>query len=492
MFFFYFILCLLFISTLNFLFIKTATNKKNFPILKFIFEKHPFAIPFCLLLFAWLPYLIIKYPGTPGWDFYHFLNNYYNYDNSLTHHFPLFYVFMCMSFIKFGISKNNINFGLFSLTLFHTLFMLFSFSYVFTYLKKWNINLKFRLFLLLFFCLNPLFCHYSTTLYHDIIYSSLLLLYTLILTDITIKNSLNKKEVAICVLALLICLTRKNGIFLIIPIHICIFYHFCKEKKNYLKKSLLLLPIFIYFLSNYILSLSYPRTSVLEALSVPLQTISRYSKEYHSSISEKELQAINRVIDYETIQELYNPTIVDTVRNEAGNYNCNTKDILYFFKTWTKLFFRHPDSYIQAFINNTYQLYYPFEKTTYFFFKVKEEEDYKTILDFQRPMKLNPYVDNLQKIDTMFQKIPFLTCIDDPGIYVWLLFYLIVKCRKNNMIKKDYLPLYPVIFTFLICLVGPTIDFNTRYAFPIIFSIFPLWAFYSSYLIQKKKIEKIQ
>ena len=40
------------------------------------------------------------------------------------------------------------------------------------------------------------------------------------------------------------------------------------------------------------------------------------------------------------------------------------------------------------------------------------------------------------------------------------------------------LPLLPLIATFVCCINAPTILYNTRYVFPIIFSIFPLLLFY--------------
>ena len=86
--------------------IENGKNKNN-KITNIIFEKYPFILTFVIILICWLPVIIIKYPGTPGWDFYHFLNNYYLYDKGLTQHFPLFYVFFCVYIIKFGMLINR-------------------------------------------------------------------------------------------------------------------------------------------------------------------------------------------------------------------------------------------------------------------------------------------------------------------------------------------------------------------------------------------------
>lgn len=464
---------------------KVAIKKKGSKITQLIFDKKPFLFPFLFILLFWLPFIIIKYPGTPGWDFYHFLNNYYMFDEGLTNHFPIVYVFTCVYFIKFGIWIHNVNMGLFLLTIFHMLFMLISFSITFYYLKKWSINYKYRWFLLLFFSLNPLFANYSTTLYHDIISSSLLLIYTLILTDFILETVNTKKLLIFSVISLLICLSKKNGIYIITPINIYIIFKYIKNTTNFkmFKIFLLLVPTIIFLVIHYISSHWYYSKGVLEAISIPIQNIARYSRDYHDDISNKDLENINGLLDYNLAGKLYNPTLVDTARNEAGNYFYTTDQVINFLKSWIHLFFKHPTCYIQSFINNTYQLYYPFEKTTYLFFEVKEESNYRTIIDFENPKKFINIKNTLKQKTNEFQNIPIIGCIDDPGIYIWLLIYLFTKIKKKNK-----LPVIPSIFIFLMCLTGPTIDYNSRYTFPIIFSVFPLLAFYQ--YISKKVILK--
>ena len=70
------------------------------------------------------------------------------------------------------------------------------------------------------------------------------------------------------------------------------------------------------------------------------------------------------------------------------------------------MFFRHPTVYIQAVINNTYDLYYPFKNSTYIFTKVKEEENYSTIMNFDEPEALKPYKEMIRKCIDNFENIP--------------------------------------------------------------------------------------
>lgn len=84
----------------------------------------------------------------------------------------------------------------------------------------------------------------------------------------------------------------------------------------------------------------------------------------------------------------------------------------------------------------------------------------------------------MKQFNYSLEKIPLIQYINDPGIYVWLMFFLLMLLIKNK--EKVWIPLMPLLLTFICCLNAPTINYNTRYVFPIVFAIIPLIAFYSS------------
>ena len=478
----YTILIYLFIYVICKLF-KKISIKKDSKVLEYIFDKHIILVPIFILL-CWLPFIIIKYPGSPGWDFYYMMRE--TYIRVVTRHFPFLYIYFCRLFTDFGIRINNVEMGLFLLTLVHTFTMLYSFFLCFKYMRKWNINYKYRLFVLLFFGLNPLFLNYSNTIYHDVLYSSFMLIYMLLLTDILIVKKIDiKLLIKISIISLLIIITRKNGIYVIIPISIILLIKYIKGIK---KKIILILPIILYFLVQISISIyqfetskSYLSTSWGEILSIPIQNISRYSRDYHKDITNKEKQELDEVLEYDKAGISYYPKNADDVKNSAFIYNPNFDELVNFLKIWFKLFIRHPGCYIESFINNTYQLYYPFENTTYLFTYVLDNIKDKDIeLGFKLEENSYERKNIINSFNTSIENIPFIKYIDDPGIYCWLFIILLFFLRK----KKNILPLIPNIMTFIITLVGPTIDYNSRYAFPIIFSIFVLYAFYSTNLIK--------
>ena len=464
---------------------------KNNKITNAIFEKHPFIITLLIILICWLPIIIIKYPGTPGWDFYHFLNNYYNYDKGLTQHFPLLYVFFCVYIIKFGIFIKDISLGLFILTMIHAATMLIAFSLTFVYLKKWKVHYIYRWTILLFYCFNPIFSNYATTIYHDIPYSAFILIYILLLADICVEkgNITKNKMISLSIISLLILWSRKNGLYIVVPTDIIILFKYIIKNKN--KKfniSAIAIPVIAFIISENIFGIYYFHTSILEIITIPIQTLARYSRDYNEDISIEEKMDVNGFINYDLAGKLYNPVLVDPARNNAGNYFSTNEEKIKFFKVWTKLFFRHPTVYIQAIINNTYDLYYPFKNSTYIFTKVKEEENYSTIMNFDEPGALKPYKEMIRKCIDNFENIPIICYLDDPGIYTWFFIVLLVEIIKKE--KEYLLPMVPLIMTILCCIAGPTIYWNTRYAFPIIFAIIPLFALYRRVHIDNNCLDK--
>ena len=100
-----------------------------------------------------------------------------------------------------------------------------------------------------------------------------------------------------------------------------------------------------------------------EMLSIPFQQTARYLKEYPDDVTESEENAIEKILDYGSLAENYNPEISDHVKDTFNN-SATTQDMVNYFKAWVSMFLRHPDVYFQATFNNTYGYYYPFHNCT--------------------------------------------------------------------------------------------------------------------------------
>lgn len=98
--------------------------------------------------------------------------------------------------------------------------------------------------------------------------------------------------------------------------------------------------------------------SVKEMLSVPFQQTARYLKEYPDDVTSKERKAINKILDYDKLAEIYQPERSDHVKDTYKDKKGGLKR--YFRQAWLPMFFKHPDAYFEATLENTYGYYYPF------------------------------------------------------------------------------------------------------------------------------------
>ena len=460
-------------------FYKISITRDN-KFLKYIFDKHLIFIVLFLIV-IYIPFLIFRFPGSLGWDVVSLIE-WLSADSHPGLHFPLLYQLIVKLFYVLSIKIHNINIGIFLFTLFQMSLNIFAFYTCFKYMKKWKTNYYYRLFILLFFALNPLFQSYVMILYHDMIYTPCLLLYILLITDV-IKNDMSKKTfIKIAILTLIITLTRKNGFYVVAPCNLFLILKYTNIKKGFITCSVLLLisSFFTKMIDSILVNkYGYYESHIIEGLSLPVQNIARTAK-YHHDIDKKIKARIDYLIDYDCAGDEYSPISVDPVKTKCRNdglfYRNKSKGLSNFIKGWSTLLFKYPGTYIGSLINNTYGLYYPFANVTYLFQEQSDpilvkDENNKTIIKLQD----SKHRIAIDRYNYYFDKIPILKYIDDPGIYTWLLFILIFILKK----KHNVLPIIPLILTFISCILAPTVYHNTRYSFPIIFSILILYAFYS-------------
>ncbi len=132
-------------------------NKQNV-ISSFIFERHPFILPFAIIFIMWLPYIISFYPcTTPGGDVAYEIYNTYHIENKnsksvnlisedvyINTHHPVIHQFMLYGFMKVGELFDNYTFGMFCYTLLQYIVTVIFLSYTFVWMRKHKIPVSVR------------------------------------------------------------------------------------------------------------------------------------------------------------------------------------------------------------------------------------------------------------------------------------------------------------------------------------------------------------
>ncbi len=457
-------------------------NQKKKNKLMQLFDNHPFIFSIVTILLLWLIYIIAFYPGILSPDPSFQLLQYFNIDNKyseyvnlidknviITNHHPVLHTLLLGFFTNIGIKFfSSFNIGLFIYTIFQTIILSSTLSYTIKFMKEINISLKYRKICLLIYSLVPVFPLYALSPVKDVIFGSLIILYIIsIYKFIKFKEQIKFKDIILeIILMVLITLFRNNGIHVILLSFPFLIF---TNKENLFKFILIFIStILIYFSYSKIILPHFKITngSIREVLSVPFQQTARYVKEHKKEVTKKERNAIDKLLNYNTIDTRYNPKLADPVKNEF-NKDYTDKDLKNYFDVWFTEFKKHPITYVEATIENTYGYFYPIETNWYVHVKGKKiVNNYG--FDYHFNM-LKPIRTILKGFAITFPYIPFIGLIINIGFNSWiLLFMLSYMIYKRKY--KDIIYLIPSFILLLVCFVSPA---NTyfRYALPNIFAM---------------------
>lgn len=458
-------------------------NQKKKNKLMQLFDNHPFTFSIVTILLLWLIYIIAFYPGILSPDPSFQLLQYFNIDNKyseyvnlidknviITNHHPVLHTLLLGFFTNIGIKFfSSFNIGLFIYTIFQTIILSSTLSYTIKFMKEINISLKYRKICLLIYSLVPVFPLYALSPVKDVIFGSLIILYIIsIYKFIKFKKQIKFKDIILeIILMVLITLFRNNGIHVILLSFPFLIF---TNKENLFKFILIFIStILIYFSYSKIILPHFKITngSIREVLSVPFQQTARYVKEHKKEVTKKEEVIIDKLLNYDTIDTRYNPKLADPVKNEF-NKDYTDKDLKNYFDVWFTEFKKHPITYVEATIENTYGYFYPIETNWYVHIKGKKiVNNYG--FDYHFNEKLKPLRMVLGGFATIFPYIPFIGLIINIGFNTWILLFMLsyMIYRKEY---KDIIYLIPSFILLLVCFVSPA---NTyfRYALPNIFAM---------------------
>jgi len=269
----------------------------------------------------------------------------------------------------------------------------------------------------------------------------------------------------ICFVFLL--LFRNNGFHTLI---LCFPFLLFYLKKYWKKLSMMFLGVLlIYQIYNgpFLKLIGAEPGNAREAYNIIIQTLGR-TYTAGGDIRSNEMEIIRPVMDEETLGQ-YLPNLSDPMKNYFHTEEFE-KNKLEFIKTWLEIGWRNKKIYIDAFLNTTYEFWYPWAENEYLefvCFNIEEENpNYPHVT--MHPISQAGY-QYYSKIgtDAVFRRIPILREIFSMGFYFWLLVFV----GLYTLYIRDYQKLLWILpcFTYMATnMLGPTA--LLRYAYPIMLS----------------------
>lgn len=441
---------------------------------QFLFHKHTFWGPLLFLLILGLPWLIFYFPGTLHWDGLNQLWKSLGIIPKDGHHPVLVSEYMGLC-IRLGRTLlHSDSFGFFLYTGPQFLCQCLVFAYASHVMSKKGVPLLIRWGALLYWGLHPLLPIWGFTMAKDSMsYISVTLMVAMLMEICSGgKGRVTGYQAALFLAGIAgITLSRHDGKYVVMFTAICGVLLYKKYWKLFLGGTLVCL-LLIGIEHQYMLYYQIPKGEVGEMLSIPLQQTARYLRDHFDEVTEDEARTLQRgfTVSLSQVATSYNPVLSDPVKASFIAH----PDVEYlkeYFIVWYHQMLKHPYTYIQAFLNQTYGYFYPNkhnwgEKYFAAFDIVGTEHLQTDYIDLRFAVKANSIRHILENAVYLIEKTPILGLLLSAGMYVYILIgesiYLLSKKKWRELII-----LLPGFAILLICLLSP-VNGYLRYLLPII------------------------
>ena len=455
----------------------------------FLVDRRPFLIPFAALLIAWLPYWLIYFPGNVSYDTFVQLNNYFGIYEWSNHH-PVFGSMLFGGLMQFGRAISGDNLGVFFIILFQNLITAFSCAYATMVMKRWAVPRALRVGVLLYWMLNPLIIFWIPNAAKDIPALAVLFLFCVLFLEIIRRAKHGQPYVKLIVIAVAVGIvsalirhsyTAAGSLILLV---------FLKQP---IKRRIMCVLAGVICLVGTSLAGSALSSavdaapgSIAESLSIPFQQTARYVRDYGDEVTPEEHAAIDAVLAYDALAVNYRADLSDYVKM---TYRENPDALSEYFKTWFKMFLKHPGTYVQATLANSYSYYCPNGEICDFFQIV----NYSTISGGPNTGFFDiGYTFNSKAADAIrpglysmllaAKNIPGVNFFFHTGNYTWFVIFLaLILFRKK---KFSFLVGFcPALLTLLTCIASP-VNGDFRYFLPmmVMAPLLLAWTVYGAYI----------
>lgn len=319
-------------------------------------DQHPFLFPVIVLCIAWLPHLIIKYPGALTIDTVLQYHQYALIRPRTTPH-PPFGSVIYGWLIENALASGQMNLFYFGFTLAKTAVFIAVLAYSLAVMNRRRLPMWVCWFALTLYAISPVYVGWTTVISKDSSYLIMIMLCGALMLETmeTIENFLRSKwRVALLTVSLsLLMLIRHNGITVALPVLAVMVFRLIREKggKKAVQRlicvacAVLLLGVGIE--ETIIYTMDIERAGQDDFLAIPMMQTARIAYMHGKELSQKERDTIDHVFDIDRIKQRYDPDDSDSIRYSAPEGRTDD-DLRVFLGQWLKLVQRYPVTALDA------------------------------------------------------------------------------------------------------------------------------------------------
>ncbi len=202
-------------------------------------------------------------------------------------------------------------------------------------------------------------------------------------------------------------------------------------------------------------------------LSLPFQQTARYIVNHGDEISEEERQVIDRILDYNSLAQNYNPILSDAVKT-TFKQESTQREMFEYFCVWGSQFCRHPFTYISATMNQNYKLFYPKQIKYLYLETYKEKTEFMNEVGAEEIEQIEKSENNLRSFYNIMFDMPLVGAFSIIALYNLVLIYGVVYAVYRRLYPVLFFSV-PLIISNLIVVAAPLV--HPRYTFPVVYSI---------------------
>lgn len=322
-----------------------------------------------------------------------------------------------------------------------------------------------------YYLLQPVLAIYSISMLKDTVFSSLLVLYGILLfslcrREVSAESACTRRKVQLMFLlsSLLLSALRSNGVYVVV---VCLAF-FCFSGRSQKKLALITacLTVFFNFSGSLIMNHYEVRHNISETFGIPIQQVSAVVAE-NGVISEDEETTLRHFIDPEDIRVLYNPGNADPIKwSDSFNRKYLNRHAGEFLSLWASLLPQNFSIYVRAYLQETYWFWAPVQSGEIQMFSTIEEiADNTWLADFihQNGIHDAPILQGSVRefLHTFYQSGSFFL---REGVCFWLMLFSMVLAHCRGWKWQNLLSFYlPQLLTWMTIMVSTPINNSFRY-----------------------------
>lgn len=442
----------------------------------FFHRKYAGMIIFLALLSVWGIVLFVYYPAIFMGDTEDIL--YMAFEKaSLTNHHPVLYTVLVGSIMKFFSGGGNAC-SVFLCALVQCIVNAVILSYSSVYCARQLKQYRATMAAVLFWIICPWISKYAIMITKDTFFACFVLLFAVKLHKLLRCSAGNGNLISVLLSAILVVLFRKNGFYVVVLTFILLLF----LDKTYWKRWFLCIIVIVACNIGYsdilLPAAGVADGSVREALSIPFQQTARYVQKHGDEVTGREREAIDAVLQYDVLAEVYSPDLSDPVKGTYRN-DARKEDLAKYFKVWFDMFWKHPETYVAATLCNYYGYFYPVVNDVQKLYNTSVGSMYNAGRDgyFQIEHLYDEAHVWLRDIcslyDMVWMKLPILNTFMTSAFYVWaVLCGCLIKFVRDEKAGFVFMVVYGLVA--LTAMAGPcnAIDYE-RYIYALILG-FPI------------------